>query len=419
MWAMTPRAGYLVPEFPTQTHAFFWREVAAMEAAGLPVTLFSTRAPDRTRSPHAFSDAARARTTYLFPPRWGHALAWLALRPRRTAAALAYVARLSETAPARRLRLMGLLPSASDLAAACATRGIDHLHVHSMGDAAHLASIAAILGGPGYSLTLHGDLAVYGTDHRAKLAGARFVTAVTAPLCAEAEAACPGITAEHLTMGVDTDRFAPAPVRPPAPGEPLRLVSVARLNPTKGHTDILAAMARLVAAGHNIHCDIAGDGPHRASIERDVARLGLGSRVRLLGALSETAVLDLLRRADVFLLASFGLGEAAPVAVMEAMACGLPVVCSRIGGTGDMIADGVDGLLVPQRDVTAIAAAIAHLDADPDLRRSLGAAARRAAVTRFDYRALAGRLADRIRAASARPQPVHGHRPTPASSIHG
>jgi glycosyltransferase involved in cell wall biosynthesis len=86
---------------------------------------------------------------------------------------------------------------------------------------------------------------------------------------------------------------------------------------------------------------------------------------------------------------------------MEAMACGLPVICSRIGGTGAMIADGVDGLLVPQRDPAAIAAAIARLDDDPRLRRRIGAAARRTAEARFDYRALAERLGAEIRKALA------------------
>ena len=397
---MTERTGYLVPEFPTQTHAFFWREIAALEASGLQVALFSTRAPDPGSSPHGFSELARARTTYLFPPRWGQALTLLATRPRQTAAALRYLAALTGTPVAGRVRLGAMLPSAACLAAACEDRGIGHVHVHSMGNSAHLAALSALLGGPGYSVTLHGDLAVYGTDHAAKLRGARFVTAVTAPLCAQAEAALPGASPVLLTMGVDTGRFTPPASRPTVAG-PLRLVSVARLNRTKGHVFALEAIAGLVAAGHDLHYQIAGDGPNRAAIAADIVRLGLAPRVTLLGPLSEAQVLDLLHHSDVLLLTSFGLGEAAPVAVMEAMACGLPVICSRIGGTGDMIDDGVDGLLVPQEDPAAIAGAIARLDADPAFRLQIGAAARRTAITRFDHRVLAERLAGHIRGALA------------------
>ena len=101
--------------------------------------------------------------------------------------------------------------------------------------------------------------------------------------------------------------------------------------------------------------------------------------------------------AAVVLLTSIGQGEAAPVAVMEAMSCGLPCIVSIIGGTADMIRDGEDGLLVPQEDVEAIAAALRKLVTDPDLRRAMGQAARTSAEEKFDHHRNAIALYEAIR----------------------
>ncbi|PTW44011.1 glycosyltransferase involved in cell wall biosynthesis [Rhodovulum kholense] len=397
---MTPTAiAYLVPEFPGQTHAFFWREIQALEEAGLRVQTVSTRRPVPGACPHDFAAAAAARTVYLFPPPLG-AVVRLARRPVRTLRALAYVLGLSETPWHRRLPLLGLLGSASALGRICRRERLDHVHIHSCATAAHLGALAAILDDLSYSLTLHGDLPVYGTDHAAKMARARFVAAVTRPLAAQIAAVSPGTPAPVIWMGVDADRFRPAAKPAPRPeGAPLEVVTVARLNHTKGHVHLLNAMARLKTEGVAIRYRMAGDGPERAALEAHVARLGLQDEARFLGPLSEAEVIGLLHSADVLALTSFGAGEAAPVTVMEAMAAGLPTVVSAIGGTPDMIEDGVDGFLVPQRDETAIAAALGRLAADPDLRARIGAAARKTALARFDYRAQARALLEALRAA--------------------
>ncbi len=105
----------------------------------------------------------------------------------------------------------------------------------------------------------------------------------------------------------------------------------------------------------------------------------------------------MLHAAVALVLTSFGQGEAAPVTVLEAMACGLPVVCSRIGGTPDMITDGVDGFLVDQHDIVGIAACMSQLIADPDLAQRIGQPARETALARINRRLNAHALLDRIR----------------------
>lgn len=386
--------GYFVPEFPSQTHAFFWREIGAMEDAGEEVVLYSTRRPPDDACPHEFAPAARARTRYVFPPRQGARL--LATRPGRVARALSYVARLSETTAGQRARLLPLIAAAADLAADCRRRGIRHVHIHSFANSAHVGALAHILDGLSYSLTLHGDLPVYGRDHAAKTARAAFCVGVTAPLLEQIRGVYAG-PLHLIPMGVDVERFRPAGRA--APAGPLLAVTVARLTYAKGHRFFLRAMRQAVDRGLDVRYAIAGGGPYRKEIEAEIAGLGLGDRVELVGQIGEDQVLDLLRRADLFALTSVGKGEAAPVSVMEAMACGLPVICSRIGGTADMIEDGVDGFLVGQEDVDAIAAALGRLAAEPELVRGMSDAARASAIAKFSHVTSAGRLLAAIREA--------------------
>lgn len=388
--------GYLVPEFPGQTHAFFWREIGAIEAAGTPARLYSTRRPAPGSCPHAFASLAAERTTYLFPPQIGFAARDIPRYARRLPSAVAYVMGLRETSLKGKLRLLAMLPSAAMLVADARRHGVTHVHIHSCADAAHLGALARILGHLSYSLTLHGDLPVYGTDHAAKMERARFVSAVTRPLAKQIWETSPGTDAPVIWMGVDCDQFSPR-IRVKNPV--FTVATVARLNHAKGHRFFLQAMAQLREKGLIVHYKIAGDGPEKDQIAADTVAMGLNDQVQMLGSLDEMAILELLQSVDALALTSIGKGEAAPVTVMEAMACGLPVICSIIGGTPDMIENGVDGLLVAQQDVSAIAQATRRLAEDPDLCTRIGIAARATALRQFDSRVNAEKLLDRIRSA--------------------
>jgi glycosyltransferase involved in cell wall biosynthesis len=389
--------GYFVPEFPSQTHAFFWREVEALRRLGVQPCLISTRRPAPGACRHEFAEAAARETHYVFPPRWLAALAALAVRPRATVRAIYYLATLRESSLKRRALYTGLILSAADLLLHARKRELRHIHVHSCADGAHVAALCHILGGPPYSLTLHGDLPVYGTDHGRKMPRARFVATVTTALQRQVvdQVGLPAERVPVLWMGVDTDVFREDGRRFYRTGH-LHLLTVARLNAMKGHRHALAAMRHALDRGCNLRYTIAGEGPYRPEIEADIKRLGLGERVEMTGTVSEAAVLDLLQQADAFVLSSVGLGEAAPVSVMEAMACGLPVIASIIGGTPDMITHGVDGLLIAQADEKALAEAFVRLASQPDERRRLGKAARERAVRSFDSQQTARRLLEAI-----------------------
>jgi glycosyltransferase involved in cell wall biosynthesis len=392
------RLAYMIPEFPSQTHAFFWREMNALKDIGVEVYPVSTRRPAPEACRHAFAEPARKMTHYLFPPRWLVAVKEILLHPIGYLSSVRYILGLKESSFREKIRYLALIFCAADLLNFSKTRRMHHLHVHSCADAAHLAAMCNIMGGPSYSLTLHGDLPVYGKDHPSKMERASFVSAVTRALQRQIveEAGQPIKKVPVIWMGVDTDHFSPEGERQYQSGR-LHMITVARLNPVKGHVYALRAMRRLLDEGYDMQYTIAGEGPYRQEITDEIESLGLGEHVEMTGSISEDEVLKRLKESDVFVLPSFGLGEAAPVSVMEAMACGLPVVCSIIGGTPDMITNGKDGILVEQKDVDGLYSAFKMLLEDVEKRRKLGKEARLRALEAFDYRINAGKLLERIK----------------------
>jgi colanic acid/amylovoran biosynthesis glycosyltransferase len=190
--------------------------------------------------------------------------------------------------------------------------------------------------------------------------------------------------------GVDTEFFSPAPapetISPPGPlaGRALRIMSVGRLHWVKGHEYALMALHQIRRTGLEVEYTIIGDAraPGRASVLTAIRDLDLDDCVRVRDHLSRVEVREMLRRADVFLLPS--LSEGLSNATLEAMAVGLPVVVTDVGGMRELVTDGVDGFVVPSRDPAALAAALLDLAADSELREKMGERGRRRVVDDFD-----------------------------------
>lgn len=368
--------GYLIPEFPGQTHVLFWREIVRLRQRGLTVHVASTRRPSAPCR-HAFRDEP---CFHAWPP-----VGWMMglPGPRGLIRQAAYALGLSEGGWRERLRTLSMLPSAWALSAWARRCRVGHLHVHSFARAAHLAALANRGGGPTYSLVLHGDLAVYGDNHAAKLTYASFAAAVSPPLRRQIEAVGTGHVLDALLpCGVDLDRFVFALRRP---DETLRLITVARLDRCKGIAFTLAALARLGPAV-KVRYTIVGEGPHRAEITAAIEALGLRDRVVLAGSRATEDLPALLHAHDVAILTSHGLGESTAIALREAMATGMPVIMSDVGEARSMVTPGREGLIVPQRDPEAIAAAIAWFAANRDAIPVMGRAARARAEAEFSDR---------------------------------
>ncbi|KNG93531.1 exopolysaccharide biosynthesis GT4 family glycosyltransferase EpsE [Pseudaestuariivita atlantica] len=377
--------GILIPQFPGQTHIFFWREILALEDLGVTVTIFSTRRPPAGIVSHAWSDEAMARTVYLgdmsatdvlggLP-----SLAWGELWRQVGKEGVAVLKDAAVSAPAAR-----------KLIREAKARGVDHLHAHSCGRSALIAALAHRAGGPGYGLTLHGFLQDYGPGQPLKWRNAAYATIITRSLMEETAEALGNDMPDRTVvqaMGVDTDAFdREAPYVPPEPSQPVRLFCCARLNRIKGHEELMQACRLLIDRGVDVRLDIAGEDDvggtgYRTRLEAELARLNLSAHVRLLGAIDANAVRERLLDAHIFVLASFA--EPLGVAYMEAMACGVPTIGTDAGGVPELIRDGVEGVLVPPQDPKALADAISRLASDPDTCRALSVAGRARIVEKF------------------------------------
>lgn len=390
--------GYLVPEFPGQTHIMFWREVQALRQMGGRVNLLSTRRPS-TPSPHDFAAAAGAETHYVFPPSLKPLSQWIGSGGTGLSRAITYISRLEASGARNRAKQAVLFASAVELASCARRHGIQHIHVHSCADAAHVAALSRLIGGPPYSLTLHGDLDVYGIDHRSKMRDAAFVQVVGRHLRQQINERVdlPNLRIIETFMGVETLEAQDVTAYRAYERGRLHLITVARLQFNKGHKHALSAIAKGVQEGLDLRYSIVGDGPDKDGLVQLTKELGLSDRVEFTGPLSDINVRDQLLKADVFILPSTGIGEAWPVSVMEAMGVGLPVIATEIGATPEMICTGHDGFLVPQADPDAILETLRLLAEDLGLRYNVGSAGRETAIRRFDVRTSASLLRDAIR----------------------
>lgn len=300
------------------------------------------------------------------------------------------------------------------LAHAARERGVEVLHAHQYSPFFY-AALAKVIARGAFRLILteHGrhypDVVGWKRRWGNRLLLARLADEVNAccGFSADALAALDGFPSGRVAVienGIDPGRYSNAVDRAGlrrrlglAP-ERRYLVCVARFHPVKDHATLVRAFAAVVAARPDADLLLAGDGELRGDLERQVRGLGLQGRMKFLGVRDD--VPDLLRAADVFALTS--VSEAASLTVLEAMAAGLPVVVTAVGGNPEMVRDGQEGLLVPRGDAEATAAALLRVLGEPDLAARLGATGRATVEARYRldrtveaywrlYRRLAGR----------------------------
>ena len=194
-----------------------------------------------------------------------------------------------------------------------------------------------------------------------------------------------GVSARRvLTVrsGIDVSRFSYAGPRKGGPA-----VAVARLSPEKDVETLVRAAALAAAERPAFRLEVAGDGPCLLDLQKLVRTLGVGEHVRFLGEVRD--VPSLLARASLFALSS--VSEGISLTLLEAMARGLPVAATRVGGNPEVVADGASGLLVPPRDPPALARAILELWDGRDRARQMGLAGRRRVEQGFDIKAMVAR----------------------------
>jgi len=193
-----------------------------------------------------------------------------------------------------------------------------------------------------------------------------------------------------IANGVDVEVFRPREERQKLraafglPADRLILGNVARLDPVKNHGVILRALRRLADQRLKVYFLLVGDGPHRTVLEQEIQRLGLASEVRLFGY--SNRVPELLNCMDLYVQSS--LYEGFSNTVLEAMACGVPILATDVGGTGDILNEGREGFFFQPDDDEKLASLIVRLTQDTERRRLLGERARHRAVEQFPIQSM-------------------------------
>ncbi len=401
------RVVYYLRRYPASSETFIQREVAALREHGVRLDVVAEEPHD----PELFDDEARAAAAlavHLGPPGTGAPpalLAFLVRRPWTVARVYGYVLCRRHAEEKAFTSDRAIWHRALRLAGVLVERGATHVHAPWATGDALVALLAARLAGVGFSVQarasdLYKDTSQQGLEER--LGHTDFI--ITNAYYNEGTIRSrlpPGTMTPIHTIyeGVDLRRLQP--VTRGANAIPL-ILSVARLVEPKGLDVLLRACRILKDAGRAFRCEIVGgraarEMNHYLLLRKLHRALDLEDDVHFLGPRPFAAVLAKYAEADVYVLpavrASDGRRDVTPNTVIEAMAMRLPIVSSRSGAIPELIDDGVSGLLVPPRDETALADALARLLDDRDLRRTLGAAARTAAEERFDIQRNVARYA--------------------------
>jgi len=401
------RVGILIPEFPGQTHNFFWREIEALKELGAEVELFSTRRPPSGIRSTTWGEGAARETTYLYPIPPSvvlRVLRDLLLSPARVFRCLRmFVASAKQLEPGEsRFRLLVIMMIGVGLGRMCRDRSVQHLHVHSCADAANVALFAHAAFGLPYSMTLHNPLYIWGGNQANKWKHASFGIVIADWILQDLRARLGASLPSRLfiaPMGVNVQVFQRKAPYQAREGGVLKIFSCARLNRAKGFEILLEALGPLRQSGQAVALTIAGEDDqggsgYRKQLESMVDKLGLGDVVRLLGAVSEERVRAELEDAHVFVLASFE--EPLGVAIMEAMAMEVPVIATDAGGVPGLITDGVDGLLVPPSDAQSLSQALTRVASTPELALALSSRGRARIEQAFHHRLSATAIFDQV-----------------------
>lgn len=424
---------YVLKGYPRLSETFIASEIYRMEQAGLRLKLFVIKSSDET-SRHEVVDRIRAKSVYLPPTtslsetplcRWLslHLRDFLpglkgAVRLRPAGVARAAGAAFTQAVRARRffwprkVYLKEFLQAALIAEMVLRSGDVRHLHAHFCHGAATVAWLASMMTGLPFSFTAHAkDIYADALNPagllRRKMDAARFVVTCTEANRVYLEKLGSKTPVHSIYHGLNADfsRLLKAKMdAAPKRNGKLRALAVGRLVQKKGFDTFVEACALLRRRGVEFEALIVGEsGEHEAEIKRRIAEHGLNKSVRLTGPLSQARLYEEYNRATSFCLPcrvlENGDRDGIPNVLVEAMACGLPVVTTAISGIPEVIKDGVNGLLVRPDDPQAIADALLRLKEDRPFALRLSGAAQATVRDNFDGERFAATLAALFREA--------------------
>ncbi|SDH06518.1 glycosyltransferase [Pseudonocardia oroxyli] len=398
-----PRIDYVVSRFPKTSETFIAREIAALEDAG--EWSVGVRALFPSPESTAVHEVARRFVPRVRRPGVAAMLAgvlWaLVRRPGPFLSALAVVVVRHRSDPRRLLRMGAAVAVAAAHARDMAADPPERVHAHYATYPAFTAWLCRRLVGVPYGFTAHAhDLYVDRTLLAVVAAEADYVVTISRYnrdlVLRETGIEPERVTIVHCGVVPEDYRFQQ---RALPPAGPLRALCVASLQEYKGHAVLLEALAKGGPGVDRIELDLVGEGVLAESLRAQVAALGLERRVRFLGGRSELQVRELLDRAHLFVLPSVvaadGQMEGLPVALIEALASGVPAVSTELSGIPEIVENGVTGLLAEPGSAAALRDRLEETIADPCGRTERSRRGRERVEREFDLlenTALLGRV---------------------------
>ena len=402
--SMTMRISYFVNQYPKVSHSFIRREILALERQGFDVQRIALRGW-RDVAPDPEDDIEKGRTRYVLRSgMWALLSATLRVlitSPLRFGIALTLALRMAYRADRPLPYHLVYLAEACKMLPWLRDFNSQHMHAHFGTNSTEVAMLAHVLGGPGFSFTVHGpeefDKPEFiGLDE--KILRARFVVAVSSYGRSQLfrwikHAQWPKVQVVHC--GIEAAFLG---VTASAPPDVRRLVCVGRLCEQKGQLLLIQAMAILAQRGVVFELVLAGDGPMRGDIEALANQHGLQSRLRITGWIGSEQVRSEILAARALALPSFA--EGLPVAIMEAMALRRPVLTTAIAGIPELVRQGESGWLFAAGDVDELANAISScLSTSVEALAEMGDLAHARVLQRHAVDTEAGKLASHIRRA--------------------
>ena len=390
---------YLLNQYPMPSQTFVRRELAALESMGWSIDRISIRPVDESMIVDPADRAERSKTREVLgggaARRLLVATLLVAARdPRRFAHALRCALRLSRGSNRPMSAHLAYLAEACLVLGWLRSDGIDHVHSHFGTNGPAVAMLVHELGGPPFSFTVHGPEEFDRPDalHLGeKIHSAAFVVAISSFGRSQLLRWCePGDRdkVRVVRCGLDADFTELEPT--PNSGA-RRLVCIGRLAEQKGQLLLIDAATRMLADGDDLELVLVGEGPLRGELEAAIRAADVGDHIRITGWLDNAAVRRELQDARALVLPSFA--EGLPVAIMEALALGRPVVTTSIAGVPELV-DGDCGWVVPAGSVDALVVAMrAALDAPTETLDTMGRVGRARVLAAHDAASEAAVLA--------------------------
>jgi colanic acid/amylovoran biosynthesis glycosyltransferase len=382
------RIGYFTNSYPRATDTFIRREVLGLRQRGIDVRTFSVR---RTGTDHDVGPDVmeEKRNTYYILPVGpakliGANLSAFVNAPKRYIAALVLALKTRQPGVRGLVLQLAYFQESVVLALELRRQGITHVHNHLGDNSGTVTLLVSVLMRVGYSITIHGPHIFFDPTHwalREKVRYSRFIACISHYCQSQMMLFSDRADWGHLKIircGVDIERFRHNDVREKAS----KLLYAGRLAVEKGLPVLFESLRMLVDRGYEFELTLVGDGSDRQDLEKLGRQLGISHRLIFAGYASQDDVREYLRQSDIFILPSFA--EGVPVSLMEAMACGVPVLATYVGGVAELVEPERTGLLVSPADSLALSKAIARYLDDLELRQKVSRLGRQMVVTNFN-----------------------------------